>query len=157
MTRVSNQLLKDAGTTGKALLGATTASAARTTLGLATVASSGDYNDLLNKPSGGGGGYREPIYSQVAFEGDGETTTWYGVFSTGIGAIRDVIGESWNPPTSSVPYTVSVGGVIQRPSSFEILFTWFGDVGPSDDAQQGTIIFGEPIPLGYAVTITIVI
>jgi|DEB19_MinimDraft_3_1074340.scaffolds.fasta_scaffold24983_2 hypothetical protein len=157
MTRVSNNLLKDAGTTGKALLGATTASAARTTLGLATVASSGDYNDLLNKPSGGGGSYRDPVYSQAAFEGDDETSVFYGVFPSGIGAIRNVVGESWNPPTSSVPYTVSVGGVIQRPTSFEILFTLVGDVGPSDDAQQGTIIFGEPIPLGYAVTITIVI
>jgi len=155
MTRVSNNLLKDAGTTGKALLGATTASAARTTLGLATVASSGDYNDLINKPSGGG--YRDPVYSHAAFEGDGETSVFYGVFPESIGAIRNVIGENWNPPTSSVPYTVSVGGVIQRPTSFDILFTWAGDIGPSDNAQQGTIMFGEPIPLGYRVSITIVI
>jgi hypothetical protein len=80
MTKVSNSLLKDAGTTGKALITAASASAARSTLelgtaattaasdyatanhthstaqisGLATVAISGSYNDLADKPTSSG-------------------------------------------------------------------------------------------------------
>jgi hypothetical protein len=52
--KVSNQLLKDATATGKSLIAATDAAAARTALGLATVAASGSYNDLSDKPTSSG-------------------------------------------------------------------------------------------------------
>lgn len=51
--KVSNQLLKDATATGKSLIAATNAAAARTALSLATVASTGSYNDLSDKPATG--------------------------------------------------------------------------------------------------------
>lgn len=55
MQKVSNKALAEATTLGKQLLSATSATQARQNLGLATVASSGSYNDLSDKPSGGGG------------------------------------------------------------------------------------------------------
>ena len=51
MQKVSNNLLANAGTTGKALLAADNAAAAKTALSLATVATSGAYSDLTGKPS----------------------------------------------------------------------------------------------------------
>lgn len=53
MQKVSNNLLADAGTTGKALLAAANAAAAKAALSLATVASTGSYNDLADKPATG--------------------------------------------------------------------------------------------------------
>lgn len=53
MQKVSNNLLANAGTTGKALLAADNAAAAKTALSLATVATSGSYEDLINKPATG--------------------------------------------------------------------------------------------------------
>jgi hypothetical protein len=54
MQKVPSTLLADAGTAGKAVLAAESQSAARTALGLATVAGSGSYNDLTDKPASGG-------------------------------------------------------------------------------------------------------
>lgn len=51
MQQVSNNLLGQATTVGKQLLSATDAAAAKTALGLSTVASSGAYADLSGKPA----------------------------------------------------------------------------------------------------------
>jgi len=150
MTRVSNNLLKDAGTTGKALLTATTAAAARTTLGLATVASTGNYNDLINKPSGGSGGI-VPVYHYVELLGNGVAKSFYGVFPNTLGQMRAAFGEGWNPPTSSAAYLVSVGGVLQRPGSYDISFPDFSD------NQQGTISFEDVISNGYMISIVLIV
>jgi hypothetical protein len=54
MQKISNNFLADAGATGKALLAAADAATAKVALSLATVATSGSYDDLTNKPTGGG-------------------------------------------------------------------------------------------------------
>ena len=54
MQKVSNKALAEATTLGKQLLSATSATQARQNLGLASVASSGSYNDLSDKPVGSG-------------------------------------------------------------------------------------------------------
>lgn len=141
MTRVSNNLLKDAGTTGKALLGATTASAARTTLGLATVASSGDYNDLINKPSGGGSGSFAGTYHSAEFVADGSQVSFYGLFPDGV--------EFPYPPIDPAAYVVSVGGVHQPPSAYLISFT--NAMMP----ETGMIQFGEIIPAGLKISVQV--
>lgn len=53
MQKISNSLLQDATATGKALISAADADAAKAALSLATVASSGSYDDLINKPATG--------------------------------------------------------------------------------------------------------
>ncbi len=139
MTRVSNNLLKDAGTTGKALLTATTAAAARTTLGLATVASTGNYNDLINKPSGGGS--FAGTYHSVEFVADGTSISFYGIFPDGIGDLT--------PPTNSSAYVVSVGGVHQPPSAYTISYM------TNNTPEKGLITFGEVIPSGLKVSVQV--
>jgi hypothetical protein len=143
MTKVSNNLLKDATTTGKALINAATPAAARTTLELATVAKTGSYNDLTDKPTGGGGGSGSfaGTYHSVEFDGNGSAYSFYGLFPNGIG---DVI-----PPTNPAAYVVSVGGVHQPPSAYTISYQ------TNNETEQGIITFGQAIPDGCKVSVQV--
>jgi hypothetical protein len=136
MTKVSNNLLKDATTTGKALITATTPAAARTTLGLATVASTGNYNDLINKPSGGGS--FAGTYHSVEFLGNGQASAFAPLFPDG--EEGDIF------PTSSAAYIVSVSGVHQPPTAYDIQFS---------AAPKGIIYFGQAIPDGCKVSVQV--
>jgi hypothetical protein len=136
MTKVSNNLLKDATTTGKALITATTPAAARTTLELATVAKSGDYNDLINKPSGGGS--FAGTYHSVEFLGNGQASAFAPLFPDG--EEGDIF------PTSSAAYIVSVSGVHQPPTAYDIQFS---------AAPKGIIYFGQAIPDGCKVSVQV--
>lgn len=138
MTKVSNNLLKDATTLGKALIQAANAAAARSTLGLATVASSGNYNDLINKPTGG---TFAGTYHSVQFVGNGSVLSFYGLFPNGIGAVT--------PPTNSAAYIVSVGGVHQPPTAYAVSFQ------NNNETEQGLITFGEVIPNGVPVSVQV--
>lgn len=140
MTKVSNNLLKDATTTGKALITATTPAAARTTLELATVAKSGDYNDLINKPTGGGGGSGSfaGTYHSVEFLGNGSSVGFTPLFPDG--------QEGDTFPTSSAAYIVSVSGVHQPPTAYDIQFS---------AAPKGIIYFGQAIPDGCKVSVQV--
>jgi len=141
MTKVSNNLLKDATTTGKALINAATPAAARTTLELATVAKSGDYNDLINKPSGEGGGSFAGTYHSVEFMGNGSALSFYGLFPNGIGDVT--------PPTNPAAYVVSVGGVHQPPSAYTLSYQ------TNNETEQGVITFGQVIPNGCKVSVQV--
>lgn len=136
MTKVSNNLLKDATTTGKALIVAATPAAARTTLELATVAKSGDYNDLINKPSGGGS--FAGTYHSVEFVGNGSSVAFAPLFPDG--EEGDIF------PTSSAAYIVSVSGVHQPPTAYDIQFS---------AAPKGIIYFGQAIPDGCKVSVQV--
>lgn len=136
MTKVSNNLLKDATTTGKALIAAATPAAARTTLELATVAKSGDYNDLINKPSGGGS--FAGTYHSVEFVGNGSSVAFAPLFPDG--------EEGDTFPTSSAAYIVSVSGVHQPPTAYDIQFS---------AAPKGIIYFGQAIPDGCKVSVQV--
>lgn len=136
MTKVSNNLLKDAATTGKALIAAATPAAARTTLELATVAKSGDYNDLINKPSGGGS--FAGTYHSVEFVGNGSSVAFAPLFPDG--------EEGDTFPTSSAAYIVSVSGVHQPPTAYDIQFS---------AAPKGIIYFGQAIPDGCKVSVQV--
>jgi hypothetical protein len=140
MTKVSNNLLKDATVTGKALLAAATAAAARTTLELATVANTGSYNDLTDKPTGGGGGSGSfaGTYHSHEFVADGVTQAFSPVFPDA--QEGDVF------PTSSAAYTVSVSGVHQPPSAYELQFS---------GAPKGVLIFGQVVPQGCKVSVQV--
>lgn len=136
MTKVSNNLLKDATATGKALIAAATPAAARTTLELATVAKSGDYNDLINKPSGGGS--FAGTYHSVEFLGNGQASAFAPLFPDG--------EEGDTFPTSSAAYIVSVSGVHQPPTAYDIQFS---------AAPKGIIYFGQAIPDGCKVSVQV--
>lgn len=136
MTKVSNNLLKDATATGKALIAAATPAAARTTLELATVAKSGDYNDLINKPSGGGS--FAGTYHSVEFLGNGQASAFAPLFPDG--EEGDIF------PTSSAAYIVSVSGVHQPPTAYDIQFS---------AAPKGIIYFGQAIPDGCKVSVQV--
>lgn len=97
MKRVSNQLLKDATAVGKSLISATDAAAARTTLGLATVANTGSYNDLTDKPTNIGGGSGSFALTQFGFTGTGSQTVF----------------ETSSTDSTDAHFIVSVGGVMQ--------------------------------------------
>jgi hypothetical protein len=98
LQKISNNLLAQATALGKSLISAVDAAAAKTALNLSTVATSGSYNDLADKPTGGGGsGGGSFAVEQFGFTGTGSQTD----FTT--------------TATSSTQshFIVSVGGVMQ--------------------------------------------
>ena len=74
MQQVSNNLLADATTVGKQLLSAADATAAKAALNLAAVATSGSYNDLADKPTGGGTPPQINLYTLTTHPSG--TATW---------------------------------------------------------------------------------
>jgi hypothetical protein len=138
LQKISNNLLAQATALGKSLISAADAAAAKTALNLATVATTGSYNDLADKPTGGGGsGGGSFAVDQFGFTGNGSQTV-FTTTATSSTASHFIVSVGGVMQSAGIDYTVSNGVItfLQAPFAGErinVLVASGGVAGPQGE------------------------
>ncbi len=138
LQKISNNLLAQATALGKSLISAADAAAAKTALNLATVATTGSYNDLADKPTGGGGsGGGSFAVDQFGFTGNGSQAV-FTTTATSSTASHFIVSVGGVMQSAGIDYTVSNGVItfLQAPFAGErinVLVASGGVAGPQGE------------------------